>query len=118
MTKLNVREMFFSVPVTDMDRARQFYVGALDGSVLYQSSVWSSLQIAGVRLGLNATPSDAGSHMGLHFVVDDLAAACDAVVRAGGVVVSQPREVRPGVILAEAADTEGNVFTLSLASDD
>jgi predicted enzyme related to lactoylglutathione lyase len=60
VTKPNVREMFFSVPVADVDRARQFYVGALDGTVLYQS----------------------------------------------------------GVILAEAADTEGNVFTLSLAPDD
>jgi predicted enzyme related to lactoylglutathione lyase len=117
MTKLNVREMFFSVPVADMDRARQFYVGALDGSVLYESSVWSSLQIAGVRLGLNATSSDAGLHMGLHFVVYDLVAACGAVVRAGGVVLSEPTDVQSGVILAEAADTEGNVFTLSLASD-
>jgi hypothetical protein len=32
--------------------------------------------------------------------------------------VSEPAEVQPGMILADAADTEGNVFTLSLGSDD
>jgi predicted enzyme related to lactoylglutathione lyase len=80
--------------------------------------VWSSLQIAGVRLGLNARPSDSCPHTGLHFVVDDLGAACRAVAGAGGFVVSEPKEVQPGVVIADVADTEGNVFTLSLASDD
>jgi predicted enzyme related to lactoylglutathione lyase len=115
---MEVREMFFSVPVADMERARRFYVRAFDASVLYESSVWSSLRVAGVRLGLEATSSDERAHGGLHFVVDDLAAACRSAASAGGAVVTEQLEVQPGVILANVTDSEGNVFTLSLASDD
>ena len=80
--------------------------------------LWSSLRIAGVRLGLNANPDDAGSRTGLHFVVDDLALACEAIVSAGGEAVAQPSEAQPGVVLADVADTEGNILTLSLATHD
>ena len=115
---MKVRETFLSIPVADMERARRFYVGAFDASVQYESPVWSSLRIAGVRLGLNASPHDAGSRTGLHFVVDDLALACEAIVSAGGEVVAHPSEVQPGVVLADVADTEGNIFTLSRATED
>jgi hypothetical protein len=91
---------------------------AFDASVQYESPGWSSLRIAGVRLGLNANPDDAGSRTGLHFVVDDLALACEAIVSAGGEVVAQPSEVQPGVVLADVADTEGSILTLSLATHD
>jgi predicted enzyme related to lactoylglutathione lyase len=50
---------------------------------------------------------------GLHFVVDDLEVASDAIVSAGGGLVADPIEVQPGVVVADAADTEENVFTLS-----
>jgi predicted enzyme related to lactoylglutathione lyase len=115
---MKVRETFLSIPVADMERARRFYVSAFDASVRYESPVWSSLRIAGVRLGLNASPHDAGSRTGLHFVVDDLAFACEAIVSAGGEVAAHPSEVQPGVVLADVADTEGNIFTLSLATED
>lgn len=77
-----------------------------------------ALLIAGVRLGLNAGPSDTGLKTGLHFVVEDLALAGDAIASAGGVVVTDATEVRAGVVLADAADIEGNIFTLSLATED
>src|ERR671918_133113 len=115
---MKVRETFLSIPVADMERARRFYVAAFDASVQYQSPVWSSLRIAGVRLGLNASSHDAGGRTGLHLVVDDLAFACEATVSAGGKVVAHPSEVQPGVVLAHMADTEGNIFTLSLATED
>ena len=115
---VRVREAFFSIPVADMERARQFYAQALDASVQYASPVWSSLRIAGVRLGLNATSSGAAQKTGLHFVVDDVELASDAIVRAGGVLVTDPTEVQPSVVVADAADTEGNIFTLSLATED
>jgi predicted enzyme related to lactoylglutathione lyase len=115
---MKVRETFLSIPVADMERARRFYVGAFDASVQYESPVWSSLRIAGMRLGLNASPHDAGNRTGLHFVVDDLAVACGMTVRGGGELVSHPNEVQPGVVLADVTDTEGNIFTLSLATED
>ena len=115
---MKVREAFFSIPVADMERARQFYVRAFDASLQYASPVWSSLRIAGVRLGLDASPSDTARNTGLHFVVEDLGLACDAVASAGGAIVTDATEVQPGVVIADAADTEGNIFTLSLATDD
>src|ERR671919_1638099 len=115
---MKVRETFLSIPVADTARARRFYVSAFDASVQYESPGWSSLRIAGVRLGLNASPHDAGSRTGLPFVVDDLAFACEAIFSAGGEVVAHPSEVQPGVVLADVADTEGNILTLSLATKD
>jgi predicted enzyme related to lactoylglutathione lyase len=114
---VQVRETFFSIPIADMERAQRFYVGAFDAAVQYASPVWSSLRIAGVRVALDASPADAGLKSGLHPVVADLEVACDAIARAGGVVVRGETEVQPGVVLAEAADPEGNVFTLSLATE-
>jgi predicted enzyme related to lactoylglutathione lyase len=108
---MKVRETYLSIPVTDMERARRFYVRAFDASVQYESPGWSSLRIAGVRLGLNASPHDAGSRTGLHFVVDDLALACEAIASAGGEVVAHPSEVQSGVVLADVAATEDNIFT-------
>ncbi|MGH9288903.1 MAG: VOC family protein [Acidimicrobiales bacterium] len=115
---MKVRETFLSIPVADMERARRFYVAAFDASVQYESQLWSSLRIAGVRLGLNASGHDAGGRSGLHFVVDDLAVACEAIVSAGGEVVAHPSEIQSGVVLADVADTEGNIVTLSLATED
>ena len=110
---MNVTETFFAVEVTDMDRAKAFYVNALGATVAFASPGWSSLRIAGVRIGLALNPMHSGGRVGLHFAVSDLAAARAAVERAGG-RTGAATEVAPGVIVADATDTEGNIFTLAL----
>jgi catechol 2,3-dioxygenase-like lactoylglutathione lyase family enzyme len=112
---VSVAETFFSLEVGDMDRATGFYVAALGATVAFASPRWSSLHVAGVRLGLAPVGHGApdGRRTGLHFAVDDLAAACAAVERAGGRAVSPETEVAPGVRIAEVVDTEGNLFTLT-----
>jgi predicted enzyme related to lactoylglutathione lyase len=112
---MGVTETFFSVTVRDMERATAFYVKALGATVSYPSPRWSSLHIAGVRIGLFHDPEHAGGRTGLHFGVTDLAAALREIEGAGGQVISAPAEVAPGVIVADAADTEGNVFSLRAA---
>lgn len=107
-----VRETFFSVDVGDMDRATEFYVGAFGAEVMFATPGWSSLRIAGVRIGLFLNPVRAAGRIGLHFAVDDLTAACAGVERAKGAIVTAAREVAPGVVIADVADTEGNSFTL------
>jgi predicted enzyme related to lactoylglutathione lyase len=107
-----VRETFFSVTVADMERATAFYVGAMSATVKAATPQWSSLFIAGVRLGLYADPQHKPAHTGLHFAVDDLAAACADVDRAGGKIKKAPYEVAPGITLAEVSDSEGNTLTL------
>jgi predicted enzyme related to lactoylglutathione lyase len=112
---MTVTETFFSVAVIDMQRATAFYVKALGATVAFASPSWSSLHIAGVRLGLALSPGHAATKTGLHFAVSDLEVALAGVEHAGGRVVAAPTEVAPGVVVAELADTEDNTFTLSLS---
>jgi predicted enzyme related to lactoylglutathione lyase len=107
-----VAETFFSLGVRDMERATAFYVGALGASVSFSSPGWSSLHIAGVRVGLFPDPEHEPSRVGLHFVVDDLAAAEASVKRVGGRVEVSAAEVAPGVLVSDVTDTEGNTFSL------
>jgi predicted enzyme related to lactoylglutathione lyase len=110
---VKVLETFFSVAVTDMRRATSFYVAALEAQVAFASPGWSSLMIAGVRVGLALVPEHTPSRTGLHFTVGDLSAARDAIARAGGRNAGPPNQVAPGVIVSDAVDSEGNTFTLT-----
>jgi predicted enzyme related to lactoylglutathione lyase len=112
---MTVLETFFSVDVDDMQRASAFYVAALGADVMSASARWSSLRIAGVRLGLFLHPGHAPGRVGLHFAVRDLAAACADIERAGGRIVAPSISPAPGVVLAEVIDSEGNSFTLTQA---
>jgi predicted enzyme related to lactoylglutathione lyase len=107
-----VSETFFSVDVEDMQRATAFYVDALGASVAHASPAWSSLMIAGVRVGLALVPQHQPVRTGLHFAVADLVSACAEVARAGGRTVTARIEVAPGVVIADVMDSEGNSFTL------
>ncbi len=112
---MTVTEMFFSVEVKDMQRATDFYVRALDAAVEFSSPAWSSLRLAGVRLGLALNERHTGNRVGLHFAVGDLAAAFSEVESAGGRGIAASIEVAPGLFIAEVSDTEGNIFTLTRA---
>src|SRR5579864_8716164 len=107
---MTVTETFFSVGVHDMQRATAFYVDALGATVSFATPGWSSLRIAGVRVGLFPHPDQTPSWIGLHFVVSDLSAACADVERVGGRIVAKEIEVAPGVVIANVTDTEGNTF--------
>jgi predicted enzyme related to lactoylglutathione lyase len=110
---MGVTETFFSVEVDDMQRATAFYVSALGAVVVFASPDWSSLRIAGVRVGLAFDPGHVGARIGLHFAVTDLAVARADVERAGGRIIAPSIEVAPGVVLADVTDTEGNTFALA-----
>jgi len=110
-----ITETFLSIDVADMQRAVEFYVEALGASVAFSSERWSSLRIAGVRVGLAQVDRTSGRRTGIHFVVSDLAIACDVVVGAGGRVVLSATEVAPGVFVADVTDPEGNTFTFTRA---
>lgn len=107
---MRVEEMFFSIYVNDMDRAAAFYVDVLGATVDFASPTWSSLVIAGIRVSLVLREHEP-SPIGLHFIVDDVALACAAVVRSGGQVAAAT-EASHGTVIAEVSDSEGNAFTL------
>ncbi|MDP2345651.1 MAG: VOC family protein [Deltaproteobacteria bacterium] len=109
---MTVIETFFSVGVAEMERATAFYVAALGAKVMFASPRWSSLNVAGVRIGLFLNPLHLPGRVGLHFVVSDLGTARAAVAHAGGRIIAEPMEVAPGVVTVDVADTEGNVFSM------
>ena len=108
-----VTETFFAVEVEDTQRAIAFYVSALGATVVFSSAGWSSLRIAGVRVGLALSSERMASTVGLHFAVRNLATARAEVERAGGCIDSSAVEVAPGVVIVRCDDTEGNTFTLT-----
>ena len=109
---MTVTETFFAVDVAQMTRATEFYVAAFGATVSFGMPAWTSLHVAGVRIGLALDPAHAPKRTGLHFAVDDLAAAIAAVERAGGRVAWPATEVAPGVVVAGVIDTEGNELVL------
>jgi predicted enzyme related to lactoylglutathione lyase len=112
---VTVTETFFALEVRDMQRATRFYVEALGATAVFSSPVWSSLRIAGVRIGLFLQEGHVAGAVGLHFGVTDLLAACAAAEAAGGRTLSASTEVAPGIFIASVADTEGNAFTVRQA---
>jgi predicted enzyme related to lactoylglutathione lyase len=108
-----VWETFFSVSVRDLERATAFYLAASGATVAFASPGWSSLRIAGVRIGLAHSPERPGERTSIHFAVSNLAETHAEVERAGGHVVQASVEVAPGVVISEAKDTEGNTFVLT-----
>lgn len=114
--EFNVAETFLSLSVADMDRAVAFYSESLGASTTWTSSRWSSLRVAGVRIGLFSSPGYGGGRVGLHFAVTDVVAASVSIERAGGKIVAPVSQVAPGVLVAEVSDTEGNIFSLQEAS--
>ena len=107
---MRVQELFFSVYVSDMERATAFYENALGAVIDHASPTWSSLVIAGIRVSLELR-KNAASTICMHFIVDDVALACAAVTRAGG-EITPAVELMGGTVIAEVLDTEGNTFTL------
>jgi predicted enzyme related to lactoylglutathione lyase len=105
------------VSVADMERATHFYRDVFVADVRFSSPWRSDLAVAGVSIGLHGGASGTRRESGLGFVVDDIDAACDAVERAGGAIVSPPR-ARPDegdIKLASITDPEGNEISLSEA---
>ncbi len=107
----------FVIMVADMARALRFYRDALGLAPAYESPHWCELSVGGAVIALHGGGGEgARTRTGITLQVDDLAAATEAVRRAGGGVAGEPRERRSeGIVLADVVDTEGNAFTLTAA---
>ncbi len=110
------------VPVTDVDRAKAFYVGLgfeadvdvspAPGVRVVQLTPPGSACSISVGTGLPAyEESPPGSVKGLHLVVQDIEAArADLIGR--GIDVGDVQDVGGGVKYAGFADPDGNTLTL------
>lgn len=110
------------IPVSDVDRAIEFYVGTLgftkdvdvqpaDGVRVVQVTADGSACSIGFGTGLDVYRGEPGSIRGLHLVVEDIAAARAELV-GRGVEVSEVHDFGGGVKGAEFADPDGNWFEL------
>lgn len=111
------------VPVSDVDSARDFYVGKLgfnedhdtrfgeNGRVMQLTPPGSACSIViGTGLG-EISEMRPGSIKALHLVVADVASARDALV-ARGIEVGQVVDHGRGVKMAHFSDPDGNTWAL------
>jgi catechol 2,3-dioxygenase-like lactoylglutathione lyase family enzyme len=85
------------VPVSDVDRAKEFYIGKLGfrEDVDFQGGPMRVVQVTppgsgcSITFGTGMTQATPGSYAGMHLVVDDIEAAREHLVDAG-VEVSEP----------------------------
>lgn len=110
------------VPVSDVDRAKAFYVDKLgfivdvdvtptEGVRVVQLTPPGSHCSIGMGTGLDAYEGTPGSLRGLHLVVEDITAVREELVRRGA-HVGEVVDVGGGVRYAGFADLDGNGWTL------
>ena len=109
------------LPVTDVDRAKSFYVGLgfhadvdvrpAEGVRVVQLTPPGSACSIGLGTGLEAYDAVPGSVRALHLVVADIERA-RAELRGRGVEVGEIEDVGGGVRYASLTDPDGNTLTL------
>ncbi len=121
------------VPVTDVDRAKSFYVEQAGFGLDVDAPVSEEMRVVqvtppgsacSVGFGVGITTAPPGSVQGLHLVVSDIVAAREGLVKRG-VAVSEVRHLESGSWVpgphpqhanyesfAEFADPDGNVWVL------
>jgi hypothetical protein len=121
------------VPVTDVDRAKSFYLEQAGFALLVDTPVGEEMRIVqvtppgsacSVGFGTGVTTAPPGSARGLHLVVPDIVAARDLLLLRG-VKVSEVRHLESGtwvagpdpqrqayMSFADFADPDGNVWVL------
>src|SRR5712671_4561365 len=95
--RLDMKLEIVVIPVSDVERAKAFYVGLgwrLDADFAAGPD-WRVIQVTppgsgcSVIFGTNVTAAAPGSAQGLYLIVADIEAAC-ATLRGRGVAVSEP----------------------------
>jgi catechol 2,3-dioxygenase-like lactoylglutathione lyase family enzyme len=121
------------IPVTDVDRAKSFYLEQAGFALLVDTPVGEEMRVVqvtppgsacSVGFGTGITPAAPGSAHGLHLVVPDIVTARDLLLRRG-VQVSEVRHLESGTWVtgpdpqranyesfADFADPDGNVWVL------
>ena len=121
------------IPVTDVDRAKSFYVEQAGFGLDVDARVGEDMRVVqvtppgsacSVGFGVGITAAPPGSVQGLHLIVSDIVAARDGLVKRG-VEVSEVRHLESGSWVAgphpqranyesfaEFADPDGNAWVL------
>ena len=108
--EMEITKAYFMVPVQDMDRALSFYRDVLGLEQGVRSPEWSELRWRDATIALHGGGLEDGRQSWLGFYVDDLDAAAQEIVTAGGARGEERSE--GGIRLLAVTDTEGNSLTL------
>ncbi|MDB5527347.1 MAG: glyoxalase/bleomycin resistance protein/dioxygenase [Devosia sp.] len=117
---------FSELPVTDQDRAKQFYSDALACSVVADTAMsrdgwrWIELGLPGAETNLHfirRTDDKPAAEPVLVLVVDDVAGTVASLRHRGVDIVTEPHSPvwEPSKTVAEFRDSEGNRLVLSNA---
>ena len=108
-----------AIPVTDVDRAKQFYVDQVGFNADHDYQVNENLRFVqltppgsacSVVLGTGITDMEPGSQRGVQVVVTDVAAARDSLLAHG--VKASDIDVQPWGSFVRFADPDGNTWAL------
>lgn len=106
------------LPVTDMDRAVQFYSDTLGLDVEKQQDEWSEVSIDGTRIGLNGRPEESPAGDGGALIAfdagDDLEQAVESL-KGKGVSFSGEISEHPWGRIVPFKDPDGNDLQLFAA---
>jgi catechol 2,3-dioxygenase-like lactoylglutathione lyase family enzyme len=109
-----------TLPVTDIERARAFYVEKAGFELDFDLVPSDGVRAIGVRppgsacavlFGVNVTDKEPGSIEGIHLVVDDIHVTRAELIE-NGVGVSEVQFMGPGVAMAYFQDPDGNTWAL------
>ena len=121
---MDMRLELVAVPVTDVDRAKSFYVDQLGFNADHDHKVTPELRFVqltppgsacSIVLGLGVTEMAPGSQKGLQAVVDDVHAV-RAALESRGVAVS-PVDEQPWGAFVYFQDPDGNSWALQQIPD-
>jgi catechol 2,3-dioxygenase-like lactoylglutathione lyase family enzyme len=113
-----------AIPVTDVDRAKSFYVDQVGFHADHDHQVNDNLRFVqltppgsacSIVLGTGVTQMAPGSQKGVQVVVDDVAAARRQLI-AGGVAASEV-DVQPWGSFVTFSDPDGNTWALQQLPD-
>lgn len=117
MTKMTIEVIF--VPVTDVDRAKEFYVEKLGFSLDHDHKVEEGLRFVqltpegsgcSIAIGEGLTEMKPGTLQGVMMVVDDVRAVREELLDKG-VEASEP-DTQPWGTFSYFKDPDGNSWTL------
>ena len=99
-------------PVRDLEAAKAVYA-ALLGQPHTDQPYYVGFNVNGQEVGLNPHGHQQGMTGPVgYWQVDDVTAAVDALVAAGGEARGEPRDVGGGTLIATVTDADGNPIGL------
>jgi predicted enzyme related to lactoylglutathione lyase len=97
-------------PVTDINRAKQFYTTLLGIEPFMDSEYYVGFQIGEQQIGLD--PNGHKEGMTGYFEVSDIRGSLQALVDAGAQILQEVTDVGGGRLIASVKDVDGNIIGL------